>query len=109
MACHSQPICVVTATVKLPPNAGTDWLCGASVAEHGTCVTVNVCPAMVSVPVRVELPVDDTSNLTDPLPVPLLPESMSSQPTFSVAVHAHPEPADTATVRFWAPWLPTVI
>ena len=45
---------VVTVTVPVPPLAGKVWLDGEIVNVHGAagCVTVNVCPAMVMVPVR---------------------------------------------------------
>jgi hypothetical protein len=45
---------VVTVTVPVPPLAGRVWLVGEIVNVHGAagCVTVNVCPAIVIVPVR---------------------------------------------------------
>ena len=45
---------VVTATVPLPPVAGSAWLVGEIVNVQGAAgwVTVNVFPAMVIVPVR---------------------------------------------------------
>ena len=52
---HVQPVCAVTVTVPVPPPATTDGLLVGEIAKlHGTpaCVTVNVWPAMVSVPVR---------------------------------------------------------
>jgi len=45
---------VVTVTEPVPPPAGSDWLVGEIENEHdaAACVTVYVCPAIVSVPVR---------------------------------------------------------
>ena len=45
---------VVTVTVPVPPLAGNVVLVGEIVNVHGAagCVTVNVCPAIVIVPVR---------------------------------------------------------
>jgi hypothetical protein len=62
MVTHVEPLeavqlqfdAVVTATVPLPPLAGSAWLVGEMVNEHGAagCVTVYVTPAIVIVPVR---------------------------------------------------------
>jgi hypothetical protein len=55
------------------------------------CVTVNVRPATVSVPVR-EAPVfAPTVNATDPLPVPLPDEVMVIHGALLAAVHAQPD------------------
>jgi hypothetical protein len=50
---------VVTLTVPAPPPTGNPWLVDEIVKEHDVdaCVTVNVLPAMVSVPVRDVAPV----------------------------------------------------
>ena len=54
VAVQAHPADVVTITVPLPPPAESDWLAGEIVNEHGAaaCVTVNVLPPTVSVPVR---------------------------------------------------------
>lgn len=56
LAVHAQPDAIATLTLPDDVPAPTDALAGVSVAEHDapTCVTVNVCPAIVSVPVRDE-------------------------------------------------------
>jgi len=48
------PTDAVTPTVPLPAAALGDALVASNVNVHGApaCVTVNVCPAIVSVPVR---------------------------------------------------------
>ena len=62
------------------------------------CVTVNVCPAIVIVPVR-ELPVlAATVKATAPLPEPLsLPGKIVIQTALLAAVHAQPCGALTPT------------
>jgi hypothetical protein len=53
---HADP--AVTATEPVPPAAGADALVGSIEYAHAgagaipACVTVNVCPAIVTVPVR---------------------------------------------------------
>jgi hypothetical protein len=60
------------------------------------CVTVNVCPAIVSVPVRAAPPFAAIANVTVPLPVPEAPAVTVIQLTPDAAVHEHPLPAVTA-------------
>jgi len=62
------------------------------------CVTVKVCPAIVSVPVRLAPLFGAAEKLTDPFPVPTAPELIVSQLAWLEAVHAHPEAALTPTV-----------
>ncbi len=63
-----------------------------------SCDTVNVRPAIVSVPVRVELPVlGATLKLTFPFPLPLAPEVTVIHDALLVAVHAQPEVVETWT------------
>ena len=54
VAVHEQPAVVVTATLPEPPAAANDWLAGDRLNAQlaAACVTVNVCPATVSVAVR---------------------------------------------------------
>ena len=54
VAVHAQPVGEVTLTVPLPPAAVNDCEVGAmlNVQANASCVTVKVCPAIVSVPVR---------------------------------------------------------
>ena len=50
---HVQPVVVVTAVVNDPPAAAGVCTFGAIVKlQIPLCVTVSVCPAIVSVPVR---------------------------------------------------------
>jgi hypothetical protein len=61
-------------------------------------VTVIVWPAIVSVPVRLELPVFAAmENAVVPLPVPEDPLVMASQPVLELAVQAQVPPAVTET------------
>jgi hypothetical protein len=62
------------------------------------CVTVNVCPAMVIVPVRcVVPPLLAAANATVPLPLPLAPlVTVSQEVLLLTPVHAHPVGAVTA-------------
>ena len=62
-------------------------------------MTVNVCPATVSVPVRDAADVfAPTLYVTVPLPVPLAPAVTDSHPVFVVAVHVQPALPVTLTV-----------
>jgi len=73
------------------------------VANSGTfacaaCVTVKVCPAMVSVPVR-ELPVFAwTEYPTVPLPLPFPPEVIVIQPGLPLTAQGHVVGAVTVTL-----------
>jgi len=75
LAVHVQvPAEAVTATDAAPPASPTFWLAGAIVIVHGggggaACETVNVCPPIVSVPVRAAPEFAATVNVTVPLPV----------------------------------------
>jgi len=92
---------VVTVTVPLPPFAGSVVLLGEIVNVHGApgWVTVNVCPAIVSVPVRsVVVVFAATLKFTEPPPVPLAPEVIVSHGSFDTAVQVQPVPAFTVTV-----------
>ena len=60
------------------------------------CVTVNVCPPTVSVPVRPPPGLSAASNVTVPFPVPEVPFVTVSQGALAVAVHVH-EAADAVT------------
>ena len=60
---------------------------------------MNVCPAIVSVPVRLLEPVfAATEYSTVPLPLPLLPDVIVIQLTLLAAVQVQPVPAVTATL-----------
>jgi hypothetical protein len=74
---QAQDVPVVTATLVVSPPAGEvrlDGLMANVQAGAPACVTVNVWPAIVSVPVRVVVPAfAATTTLTLPLPVPVMP------------------------------------
>jgi hypothetical protein len=93
-AVHAQPVCAVTLVDPVPPPATTDWLTGATEYEHGTpaCVTVNVRPPTVSVPVRCAvLAFAAALKLTVPLPLPDAPAVTVNQLVLLLtAVHAQP-------------------
>jgi hypothetical protein len=63
-----------------------------------SCVTVNVRPAIVMVPVRRLPELAVTLNATLPVPVPLCPEVTAIHAAWLVAVHAHPAVVVTTTV-----------
>jgi hypothetical protein len=96
VAVHGQPELVVTTVKAAPPAAGTDCDDGAMAKLHAPCVTVNVWPATVTVPVRaapVVLAAADTA--TVPLPVPELPLVIVIHGTFGIAVHVQAGPVVT--------------
>ena len=59
-------------------------------------MTVNVCPAIVSVPLRSAPGFGAMPNVTLPSPLPVAPDVTVIQGALLVAVHAHPEPLVTA-------------
>jgi hypothetical protein len=101
-AVHPHPLLVETATgPPPPPDAGAEWPVGLIEYEHGVTaaawLTVNVSPAIVSVPDRAPPVLGATLNSTPPLPLPLAPDVMLIQGAWLAAVHAHPLLVDTAT------------
>ena len=64
---------------------------GAIANEHGapSCVTVNVCPAIVNVPLRAAPVLAAIANATEPGPAPLAPDVTVIHEAFDAAVHAH--------------------
>ena len=100
VAVHAQPSVASTSTLLFPPPFLKSLLFRESSKLHTrrSCDTVNVRPAMVSVPVRVELPVlGATLKLTFPFPLPLAPEVTVIHDALLVAVHAQPEVVETWT------------
>jgi hypothetical protein len=59
-------------------------------AAAAACDTVNVCPAIVSVPLRAAALFAATVKATVPLPVPDPPLVMLIHDAFDAAVHVHP-------------------
>ena len=72
--------------------------------EDALCVIVNVCPAIISLPV-LEAPVvlACTANPTGPLPVPGAPEETLIQDALLLAVQEHPAVVKTFTDPLAAP------
>jgi hypothetical protein len=72
-AVQAQPAGAVTLTLDVPAPAATDSVVGDAENVQGTpaCVTVTVCPATVTVPVR-ELVLEFAAivSVTDPFPLP---------------------------------------
>ena len=91
---HAHPVGAVTAVDPVPPLATTDWLVGVIEYEHAAAAwfTVNVWPAIVSVPLRA-VPFGFTVALkaTVPAPVPLAPlVTVSHGVLLLTPVHAQP-------------------
>ena len=101
VAVHPQPVDAVTATLPVLAPATTFAEAGEIVDTHGmaSCVTVNVLPPIVSVPVRgVVAVLAATLYVIDPLPLPVAPAVTVIQASLLVAVHAQPPAAATVTV-----------
>jgi hypothetical protein len=60
-------------------------------------LTVNVSPAMVNVPLRAAPVFGAAVNRTEPSPLPLAPDVISSQGALVAAVHVQPALVDTFT------------
>jgi hypothetical protein len=98
---HAQPAPAVTVMVPLPAAALTFADAGEIAGAHGApaCVTVNVLPPIVTVPVRdVVAAFAAMSKMTEPLPFPFAPEVRVIHPALLVAVQAQPVAAVTVTV-----------
>ena len=95
VAVQAQPMAAETAKVPDPPPAAADPLVGLRLyvqagAAAAACVTVKVCPSIVSVPLRAVPELAATLNDTEPFPFPLAPEATVIQEALLTAVHAHP-------------------
>src|SRR5437762_7396257 len=101
-AVHAQLPAAVTATLPGPPASVIDCVVGAIEYVHdgaaADCVTVNACPAIVSVPVRAAPAFALTVNATVPLPLPEPPLAIAIQLAFGVAVHEQLASVVTVTV-----------
>ncbi len=96
VAVQAQPAVAVTAMSKLPPCAWNVCDVGSMEKKHPVaCETVNVLPAIVSVPERAGPSLAATKKVTVPLPLPAAPEVMVVHWTVLEAVHAQPAPAVT--------------
>jgi hypothetical protein len=101
VAVHAQPAIVVTLTLPVPPDAATACVDGEMLNEQPKpdCVTVKMFPAIARVPVRDVVAVAAaTAKVTVPLPEPDAPPLTDSQDALLAALHAHPDPAVTATL-----------
>ena len=97
-AVHPHPAVVVTAVVEAPPAEVSVREVGETPNVQLTpfCVTVTVCPATVSVPVRSAADVFATTlKATVPFPLPLAPPLIVSQAALLAAVQAQPVAAVT--------------
>lgn len=98
-ASHAHPAGAVTVLFPNPPSAETAWLVGVIVTVQtlgAYWVTVNAIPAIVTVPVRVAVPVfAATVKVTLPVPLPEVPAMMVIHVAPALAVHAQPGPAVT--------------
>jgi hypothetical protein len=99
-AVHAHPDAAITLAEPVPPSARTDWLNGETEYVHDApaCVTLNVCPPIVIVPVRcVVLALTAALKATVPFPLPLAPlVTVNQEVSLLTPVHAHPVGAVTA-------------
>jgi len=103
VAVHAHVLCdAAIATVPLPPEDANVCVVPFTVKVHGgapACVTVNVWPAIVTVPARSVVPgFAAMSSRTAPFPLPLAPDPTVIHDAFAVAVHEQPAPATTETL-----------
>ena len=100
-AVHAHPFGTVTLVEPVPPAAPTVWLVGVRVKVQAAaaCETVNVCEAIVTVPVRADaFGFAATLKLAEPLPLPLAPLVTVIQLSLLVADHGQP-PGDVTLVE----------
>jgi hypothetical protein len=76
---------------------------GGGAGLLAACDTVNVCPAIVMVPLRESLAFADTTYATLPLPVPDPPELTEIHGALLAALHAQPVVVETVTVPVLPP------
>jgi hypothetical protein len=109
-AVHAHPLAALTAIdVPAPPPAAAVCDVGLMLYEHDCdCVTVNVCPATVSVPVRCAPVFADALYATVPPPLPLAPLVIVSQGALLDAVQAQP-PAVVTVIGEPAPPLAATV
>jgi hypothetical protein len=97
---HEHPALVVTEMVPVLPDAEAAIVGGVTVNVHEftTCETSRVAPAIVTVPLRSEVPLfGATVTVTLPLPVPVAPAETVSHVALLVAFQVQPAPTVTAT------------
>ena len=99
VAVQAQPAPLVTFTVPVPPAATKSCELGAILkVQPFAWLTVKICPAMLSVPVRAGPVLAAAVKATAPLPLPLAPEVIVSQFALLVAVQRQPPGEVTVTV-----------
>ena len=103
VADHAHPAVVVTDAAPDPPALANDWLVGemlnAQLGAAAAWLTVNVCPATVSVADRADVAVFAAAvKLTEPLPEPDAPAVIVTHPALLAAVHEQPAVVVTATL-----------
>jgi hypothetical protein len=107
LAVHAHALVVVTVTVPVPPSTGMFWLVGEIAYVHGATkaawFTVNVWPAIATVPVRAPPLFAAMLRPTEPSPVPVAPEVTVIHGAPLVAVHAQAAAVVTVTVVVLAP------
>ena len=98
VAVQPQPAVVVTVDEPVPPVATTDWLFGEIAKEQAAaCVTVNVAPAIVSVPVRPVVRVFAAMlNAAVPEAAPVAPPVTVIHAALLMVAQVHPAVAVTA-------------
>jgi hypothetical protein len=111
LADHAHPLGAVMPIDPAPPAAGRDCVGDDSEYEQliAASVTVNVWPAIASVPVRgFVLVLAEALNATAPGPLPLAPLVIVSHGALLVAVQPHPprpvtltDPVPPAAVNAW--------
>ncbi len=112
-AVHAQLFAeAVNAMEPAPPAAGRFCSEGEIEKVHAAgaaaCVTVNVLPAMLMVPLRLEPVLASTRYSIDPLPLPDAPDVMVSQLAAAAALQVQPDPAVTRIVPV-APSAPKLV
>jgi len=102
-AVHVHQLPDATVNDPLPPALSIDWPAGdrAKLQPAAACVTLNVCPAIVAVPVRSAPPLAAMLN-------PMLPDPVADgmlvnviQLALDVAVHVHALPVVTVIDPVW--------
>lgn len=100
LAVQAQPAWVVIVTVPSSFFLSNEKLVGLTEyvqVEAAACETVNVSPAIVSVPVRAAPVLAATLKLTDPFPLPLAPDVIAIHSTLLLAVQVQPDVVVTLT------------
>jgi hypothetical protein len=100
LAVQAQPAWVVIVTVPSSFFLSNEKLVGFTEyvqVEAAACETVNVAPAIVSVPVRAAPVLAATSKPTDPFPLPLAPDVTVIHCTLLPAVQVQPDVVVTLT------------